>query len=163
MNVSRGCFWAAILFLLVSCGQQTKKTTVMVQDKPFLGQISGSGETVKVEMRPMLAMLGVSSYSMQDDKLKLGSSFVPVHQEGEKPMVFLQELAKAVDGELEIDSGGSQITLFLAPHPFDAPIEKGPNTEAIVVAEQAEPGLPVELEKYLKPDRLNIVYFHADW
>lgn len=165
MNVIRSCAWVAILLLLCACTQQglQESTTVLVQGKPFEGQLSGSGEMVKVEMRPMLHMLGLSSYSMQDGKLRIGDSLVPVHDPDPTPMVFLQELSQAVKGELEVSSDGKQINLLLAPHPFDAPIELGPNTEAIVEVEQAEPGQLFDLEKYLKPDRLNIVYFHADW
>lgn len=104
MKVSR-IVGAALLTAWLSLGAWGD---VYVKNKPFKGNVSGTGGAVMVEAEPMLKLLNVSDYKLEGGRLVLGEKAL----EAESGMVSLKALTEALGVKMVVNSSLGTVDVY---------------------------------------------------
>lgn len=161
---------------------------VYVRNKPFKGAVSGQGASTMVELQGLAQALGLKVESVNGGwvvnqgadmagpgKVIVSGKEVQAQVQGESVLVNLKEFSEAVGarfvvnksmGTIDVNMAVKPITEAPPPPPRPTREDKGPvalSPLAPIVVKQKTPGEKLDVNKWIKRDRTNIVYFHADW
>ncbi|MEW6281718.1 MAG: hypothetical protein AB1758_24125, partial [Candidatus Eremiobacterota bacterium] len=162
----------ALLFLLL-LSLPAAADTLTLSGKPFPGVVTGSGDGMKVELRPLMAALGLHGHRLYggwcvnsrqvfepDCPVKQLAGPGRVYLDGQsvsaevdshgRTLVRLSEVASRLGLRLEGRPGGMELN---AEPPPDLTLPREPNAD--------QPGAEVPLEPV--PGKTSLVAYYLDW